>query len=1100
MTTTTERLRTYWGARQIDLDRSTALLARYWEVALFGVLVGLALGMRLWDLSGRAVHHDESLHMYYAWQLFKGQGYEHVPFMHGPLQFFGSAFIFRLFGDSDYTARLLYALAGSALVAGPYFLRNYLGRVGALTAAFLLAVSPTLLYFSRFARGDIYMVAFTLGLAIVIWRYLKEQREALLYAVAPLLLLSFLTIEFTFITTAAFLMYLEFELTRDLVDQIRAGRQLEPWKLVLAYIVLLPTAWIIASLWPLLEEPRKNWSLTTLPPAGHLIVIIGTISVVQFGPAIEKVPLLHLGSKAFYKDVPGGENALFWSTTIILLLASAWIGMMWKARVWVVSALVFYVPFVLLYTTGFTNMAGFKSGIWGSLDYWLGQQFVRRGDQPDYYYFMTTPVYEFLPLIFALGGSIYYAFKGRLEQKLLAAAALLLVVALSLIDGGGWRIQASFVIVMGTVLLLSMDRLTKFLLFWALSVLFALTVSGEKMPWLTVHLAVPLALLAAKVMNDILSSVPSTFAKVRAGASATESGERPGGLMLENILPLVYGGGAALIAAAFFQAYGPASAISVIPWLLALAALAIVVRTAMRLSPHAAGQVAAVALFAAMVPFTLRAAGFAAYDQGQAGGYPQEMLIYAQGSPQLQVLNDQINHVAATSGLGRDLKLVIDNSVNIWPWPWYLRDHPYELNNFDGDFTPAAGSVVLISQQHQAKMQPYVDQYYDPIPYTHMWWFPEDYRGLQGGHFLRDLFSGHYIPIWRGYFIDRVVPGASNGPDMLAYFPKSFVQPVSIPTPNTGPVSADPVPAASVTELGGAGDAAGQFAQPADVSVDKNGTLYVVDTLNHRIERRTADGQWQTLGKQGTGKGEFGNPRSDTYQNDDGPWGIAVDDAGNIYVADTWNGRIQVFDKNLTYVRDWGQGEFFGPRDLAIDAQGNVLVVDTGNKRVAKYSPDGKLIQAYGKAGSGQGKFVSGSGPGEFNEPSSISIAPNGDIYVGDFWNKRIQIFDSQFRYRTQIEVKSWGSQGITDRAYIMALGDGHVLATDPGNGRILVFGADGTQVAAWKLPTTVGTSRPVGIAVDAAGQVYIADGVANRVVRVPLATLLTPTSTPAAQ
>src|SRR3972149_4222134 len=132
--TTAERLRSYWGERNIDLDRLIGLAARYWEVALYGALISLALGLRLWDLGGRAIHHDESLHMFYAWEIFMGRGYEHVPFMHGPLQFFGSAVIFRLFGDSDYTARLLYALAGSARGGGPGALRNYPRRSGARRA------------------------------------------------------------------------------------------------------------------------------------------------------------------------------------------------------------------------------------------------------------------------------------------------------------------------------------------------------------------------------------------------------------------------------------------------------------------------------------------------------------------------------------------------------------------------------------------------------------------------------------------------------------------------------------------------------------------------------------------------------------------------------------------------------------------------------------------------------------------------------------------------------------------------------------------------------------------------------------------------------
>src|SRR3990172_4382071 len=258
MTTTAERLRSYWGERNIDVDRLTALVARYWEIALFAALISLALGLRLWDLGARAVHHDESLHMFYAWEIFMGRGYEHVPFMHGPLQFFGSALMFRLFGDNDFTARLLYALAGSALVAGPYFLRSYLGRFGALFAAFLLAISPSLVYFSRFARGDIYEIAWALGLAICTWRYLSERKQVFLYGIPLFLVLGFLTLEVTFILAAILMVYLEYRLVIDLIDQIRESRELSMAETIAAWVILLPTAFLIAAFWPLLARPRKS--------------------------------------------------------------------------------------------------------------------------------------------------------------------------------------------------------------------------------------------------------------------------------------------------------------------------------------------------------------------------------------------------------------------------------------------------------------------------------------------------------------------------------------------------------------------------------------------------------------------------------------------------------------------------------------------------------------------------------------------------------------------------------------------------------------------------------------------------------------------------
>lgn len=114
-----------------------------WLEASFLGLVLLALGIRLWELDGRVMHYDEAIHIYYAWRLSNLEEYIHAPWMHGPFQIEFTALIFRLFGDTDFTARLGYVLFGTTLVGLPYFLHDHLGRFGALLAGVMLAVSPT---------------------------------------------------------------------------------------------------------------------------------------------------------------------------------------------------------------------------------------------------------------------------------------------------------------------------------------------------------------------------------------------------------------------------------------------------------------------------------------------------------------------------------------------------------------------------------------------------------------------------------------------------------------------------------------------------------------------------------------------------------------------------------------------------------------------------------------------------------------------------------------------------------------------------------------------------------------------------------------------
>src|SRR6266542_2244465 len=157
------------------------------------MFVGLVL--RFWDLGYKALHHDESLHAFYAWRLFDGQGYVHDPMMHGPLLFELNALVYLLFGSSDFTARLVPALFGVALIGLPFFLRHELGKAGAIAASGILVISPAFLYFSRFIRHDIYVDFETLLLAIGVFRYLATGQRSWFYTACVAAALLFATKE-----------------------------------------------------------------------------------------------------------------------------------------------------------------------------------------------------------------------------------------------------------------------------------------------------------------------------------------------------------------------------------------------------------------------------------------------------------------------------------------------------------------------------------------------------------------------------------------------------------------------------------------------------------------------------------------------------------------------------------------------------------------------------------------------------------------------------------------------------------------------------------------------------------------------------------------
>jgi uncharacterized protein (TIGR03663 family) len=170
------------------------------ELGAYAVLVAVALVLRLVALGDRAFHHDESQDAYFSWIFWTRGEYAYDPLLHGPLRFYLTALAYAIFGASDVSARLAPALMGTIMVALPYGLRHQLGRGAAFTAAVLLAVGPTYLYFSRFAREDIYVACLGLALLVVTFRFLARPRPHQPALIAGLLAASFATKESTFIT------------------------------------------------------------------------------------------------------------------------------------------------------------------------------------------------------------------------------------------------------------------------------------------------------------------------------------------------------------------------------------------------------------------------------------------------------------------------------------------------------------------------------------------------------------------------------------------------------------------------------------------------------------------------------------------------------------------------------------------------------------------------------------------------------------------------------------------------------------------------------------------------------------------------------------
>jgi DNA-binding beta-propeller fold protein YncE len=229
---------------------------------------------------------------------------------------------------------------------------------------------------------------------------------------------------------------------------------------------------------------------------------------------------------------------------------------------------------------------------------------------------------------------------------------------------------------------------------------------------------------------------------------------------------------------------------------------------------------------------------------------------------------------------------------------------------------------------------------------------------------------------------------------------------------------------------GGKGTEDGEFDSPTGIAVDGNGNVFVADTGNGRIEKFSSTGAFlSTIGTTGSGRGQFAQPN-----------GIAIDRAGNIYVAEAGNHRVQKLAPDGTFIAEWKGPElgFYGPRRIAICQDDSIYVVDQGHNRIVKFGPDGEVLASWGSKGGGAG---------EFNDPTSVVVDPaTNKVYVADPCNKRIQVFDSNGKFLAKWSVPQWGQPvGFEDLSIDSRTG--RLYASSTHVDAVLIFDLNGTSV-----------------------------------------------------
>jgi sugar lactone lactonase YvrE len=250
---------------------------------------------------------------------------------------------------------------------------------------------------------------------------------------------------------------------------------------------------------------------------------------------------------------------------------------------------------------------------------------------------------------------------------------------------------------------------------------------------------------------------------------------------------------------------------------------------------------------------------------------------------------------------------------------------------------------------------------------------------------------------------------------------------------------------------------AAALAAPAQIAYDAAGNLYIADLNNNVIRKVDLAGIVTTVAGNGE-QGFAGDGGAATSAQLDSPAGVAVNAAGDIYIADTHNQRIRkVSGGTITTIAGTGVAGFSGdsgaaasaqlsnPTALALDSSGNLLIADTDNHRIRKIS--GTTITTVAGNGeqafSGDGALATAAG---IDSPNGVAVDAAGKIYIGDTRNQRVRVVDAT-----------------------------GVISTLAGNGS-KAYGGDGGTAAGASL------ARPRGLSIDAQGNIYIADSDNNRI------------------
>ncbi|MGD9936724.1 MAG: 6-bladed beta-propeller [Methanoregulaceae archaeon] len=278
-----------------------------------------------------------------------------------------------------------------------------------------------------------------------------------------------------------------------------------------------------------------------------------------------------------------------------------------------------------------------------------------------------------------------------------------------------------------------------------------------------------------------------------------------------------------------------------------------------------------------------------------------------------------------------------------------------------------------------------------------------------------------------------------------------------------------------VDVVGVTGSDPGYLMGPRGVVVDGEGTIFVADTENHRVQVFSPDGRLiRSWGSQGTSPTQFVQPIP-----------ITIGPDNNLYIGDRGNHRVVVYSKTGTYVREM-KTTGMDPFGIAVAPDGEIFVASSNQNLIYLFSPGGTLLDAFGGPGREEGKL---------SEPTGCVFGSDGLLYILEIGTQRVQRMDQYGTFRgTFISTHLWKPMGCAFDAA------GNFYVADEGT-FIAKFGPDGQFIEDWNgrcEQTISGAAKPTGISVDGAGRVFVTDATSGWVAIWQRADLVTPAPTQA--